>query len=110
MRPYKTVASASDPSMAMAFIPPPPHTQALYTPTFKIPKLDGSVTLPEIFDWHTQNSPDHPLFVYPKQDGTRRTIFWLEAVSAVHRGVNFIQRLTGNGAGDIVAILASSGI
>lgn len=65
-------------------IPLPPHTQALHSTTFKPPPLDGSLTFHEIYDWHYENSPNHPLFVYRNGDGSERTIHWSEAIRAIH--------------------------
>ncbi|KAF8993889.1 hypothetical protein BDQ17DRAFT_1431390 [Cyathus striatus] len=48
----------------MRLLPPPPSTQALASDTFRPPPLDGSLTLPEIYDWHMKNTPNHRLFVY----------------------------------------------
>ncbi|KAJ7798343.1 hypothetical protein B0H13DRAFT_1933686 [Mycena leptocephala] len=33
-----------------------PSTQALRSPTFKAPPLDGSLTIAQIYDWHFQNT------------------------------------------------------
>ncbi|KAJ7870004.1 hypothetical protein B0H13DRAFT_2557202 [Mycena leptocephala] len=40
-------------------LPRPPQTQALRSPTFKPPPLDGSLTIAQIYDWHFQ----HTLFI-----------------------------------------------
>ncbi|KAH9934352.1 uncharacterized protein B0H18DRAFT_556620 [Fomitopsis serialis] len=94
------------------FLPRAPQTQARSSTTFRPPPLDGSLTLPEMFDWHLKHTPNHRLFVFAKGDGTLRTIYWPEAVRAVYTGVGIIQaRLANTVAGDeapIVAILAPS--
>lgn len=36
------------------------HTSA----TFHPPPIDGTLSVPELFEYHSQHSPDHPLFVY----------------------------------------------
>lgn len=65
-------------------LPTPPPTQAHNSQTFCAPPL-GSLTLPEVFDWHSKNSPNHPLYSYINIDGSIRTITWAESVRAVHR-------------------------
>ncbi|KAK0458897.1 uncharacterized protein EV420DRAFT_1269857 [Desarmillaria tabescens] len=93
-------------------IPPPPQTQALSSKTFIPPPLDGSLALPEIYDWHLKHSPSHRLFVYTQQDGTPRTIYWPEAVRAVHAGAKLLRNRLGwkPGANEkpVVAVLAIS--
>ncbi|KAJ3532133.1 hypothetical protein NM688_g7469 [Phlebia brevispora] len=72
-------------------IPPPPPTQCLTSKTFRLPPLDGSMTVPEMFDWHLKNSPEHPLFIYSDDDGNTTTIKWADAVKAVHRAGRLLQ-------------------
>ncbi|KAF9261014.1 acetyl-CoA synthetase-like protein [Marasmius fiardii PR-910] len=72
-------------------IPTPPQTQALSCTTFRPPVLDGSLNLLDMCDWHYKHSPNHPMFVFSRQDGTTRTITWREAISAVYRGVKLVQ-------------------
>ncbi|KAH7912698.1 hypothetical protein BJ138DRAFT_1083028 [Hygrophoropsis aurantiaca] len=91
---------------------PPPQTQALSSATFRPPPLDGSLTIPEIYDWHLEHTPNHRLFVYAQNDGNIRSIFWPEAVRAIHVAANIIKARIGLEGGiedvKIVAILASS--
>lgn len=61
-----------------------PRTQALSSTTFKAPPLDGSLTVAELYDWHLQNTPTHPVFVYADDSGQNHTILWPEVVRAVH--------------------------
>ncbi|KAH9840963.1 uncharacterized protein C8Q71DRAFT_854811 [Rhodofomes roseus] len=89
-----------------------PQTQALSSATFKPPPLDGSLTLPEIYDWHFEHTPNHRLFVFDKEDGTLRTIYWPEAVTAINVGAKIIRDRMGwkpNMEGyPVVAILSPS--
>lgn len=39
--------------------------------TFHPPLIDGTLCIPELFEHHSQHSPDHPLFVYA--DNTTRS-------------------------------------
>src|ERR1700743_2036418 len=94
-------------------IPPLPNSQALSSITFKKPVLDGSMTLPEIYDWHYINSPNHPLFVYSDDLDNVQTIVFYEAVRAIHKVARLVRsqlpvefRKSGR---PTVAILSSSG-
>ena len=95
-------------------LPPIPRTQALNSLTFRPPPLGGSLSVPELYDWHLDNSPDHPLFVYSNSDGAAKTIVWKEAVHAVHRTgrlvLDAIRSETEKAGGRVViAILANNG-
>ncbi|KAJ7185924.1 hypothetical protein C8R46DRAFT_388493 [Mycena filopes] len=98
-------------------LPPPPQTQALRSTTFTPPPLDGSLTVAQIYEWHAQHTPAHPLFVYAMQDGsgsesTTRTIYWPEAVQAIRVGAKILRErfawTPGNSVMPVVAVLASS--
>ena len=67
-------------------IPPIPQASAYNTATFRFPPLDGSLTLTELFDWHSDNSPEHPFYVYANEDGTKSTIKFPELAKAIYKG------------------------
>lgn len=95
-------------------LPPVPRTQALTSTSFCPPPLDGSLSVPELYDWHYTNSPNHPLFVYSDTDGGTVTITWKEVVRAVHdigRKVRILaqERIAVEPSRHVFAILASSG-
>lgn len=95
--------------------PPLPQTQGHNCSTFKIPPLDGSLSVPEIYDWHAEHSSDHILFEFAEDDGTIRTITWKEANKGVHRSGWYAKRLLNEERIEgkerpIVAILASAGM
>ncbi|KAH8099950.1 acetyl-CoA synthetase-like protein [Cristinia sonorae] len=89
---------------------PVPVTQALNSKTFHRPPLDGSLSIPEIYDWHMENSPNHPLFVYADDDGTEEIILWPDAVRAAHRAGKIVRsRLPLDAPSHpVVAILCAS--
>ena len=96
-------------------LPPIPRTQALSSKTFSPPPLDGSLTIPELYDWHYKHSPEHPLFVYLDDHGNLVTITWKEAAQATHRTASLICNIV---AGEppvdtphrVFAIVASNGM
>ncbi|PBK78299.1 acetyl-CoA synthetase-like protein [Armillaria solidipes] len=90
-------------------IPPPPQPQGLSSPTFRVPPLDGSLTIQEIYAWHRQQSPSHRLFVYAREDGSVQTINWAEAVAAIYTGARLMRRrLQSATKPPVVAILSLS--
>ncbi|KAF9258234.1 hypothetical protein L218DRAFT_821252, partial [Marasmius fiardii PR-910] len=96
-------------------IPAPQQTQTQTSPstTFRPPPIDGSLTLLDMCEWHREHSPEHPLFIFARPDGTTSQITWADTVNAVHRGVSFIQdRIKiSKSSGDstpVIAIVAQS--
>lgn len=94
--------------------PPLPRVHALSSATFRTPPAENlSLTLPEIFDWHLEHSPNHRLFLFPLGDGTVKTITWAEEVRAMHRGAGIIHSRLGTASvatePPVVAIIAPSG-
>ncbi|TCD61559.1 putative NRPS-like protein biosynthetic cluster [Steccherinum ochraceum] len=76
--------------------------------TFKEPPLDGSLALPNLWDWHLKHSPDHPLFHYVDTDATVKTLSWAEATRAMHAAGQLIHsRLKQDGSRQTIAILAA---
>ena len=99
-------------SFTTSNFPVPPLTQALQSTTFVRPPLNGSLTFPELIDWHLEHSENHPLLVF-YDEGKVTTIHWAEAVRAIHSGVHLLRRTFGwkqySTVVPIVGILASSG-
>ncbi|KAF9465935.1 hypothetical protein BDZ94DRAFT_1296127 [Collybia nuda] len=71
----------------MAFLTP----QATGCRTFSPPPLDGSLSLPEIYDYNGIHNSQHPLFVYEGLDGRMETILWGQASRAVHTAARYVQ-------------------
>ena len=78
----------------MVVFPVPPHIptpQGLNSPTFKPPPVDGSYTIPELFGYHAEHSPEHPIFVFAEGDGQTRTICYPEAWRMINRASRIVQ-------------------
>lgn len=96
--------------------PPLPRVHALSSTTFESPPIENtSLTLPELFEWHLEHSPNHRLFVFLTSDGTIRTITWAQEVRAMYRGAGIIHSrlavITSESSAEppVVAIIAPSG-
>ncbi|KAJ6555930.1 hypothetical protein B0H19DRAFT_1210704 [Mycena capillaripes] len=74
--------------------------------------LDGSLSVPQIYDSHFYNSPNHKLFVFACADGSMRTIYWPEAVHAAWVGAKLLRDrfkwVPSVAETPVVAILATS--
>ncbi|EPS94264.1 hypothetical protein FOMPIDRAFT_1055251 [Fomitopsis schrenkii] len=95
--------------------PPLPRVHALSSTTFESPPIENtSLTLPELFEWHLEHSPNHRLFVFLTSDGTIRTITWAQEVRAMYRGAGIIHSrlavITSESSAEppVVAIIAPS--
>ncbi|KAF8995095.1 hypothetical protein BDQ17DRAFT_1311142 [Cyathus striatus] len=82
---------------------------------FKLPPLDSSLLLPEIYDWHLENNPLHSVFVFEDDDGEYKHLTYSDIVPAVHRAGRIIGKLVGVDVDDPsvrlkrpVAIMAST--
>ncbi|KAG5729986.1 Linear gramicidin synthase subunit D [Termitomyces sp. T112] len=65
--------------------------QTASSPTFAPPPLDGSLTIPEIYEYHLEYNGDHPLFLYDFNDEAV-TVQWKQAVHAIRRAARIIHR------------------
>ncbi|GLB41023.1 putative acetyl-CoA synthetase-like protein [Lyophyllum shimeji] len=91
-----------------------PTPQAACNATFSPPPLDGTLTIPEIYDYHLQHHGDHPLFVYDEvtPQGARRivTINWRRAVRGIYTAARIVEckvgPIEGPDEAPVVAILA----
>lgn len=95
-------------------IKPPPMNQALSPGTFAPPPSDGSLYVHELFDWHYEHSPDHPVFQYANDDGSIATLAMSRVAPAIHRAGRFVQSIiAAQGVNvlkrTVVGILAASG-
>ncbi|EPT05592.1 hypothetical protein FOMPIDRAFT_1111540, partial [Fomitopsis schrenkii] len=95
-------------------LPAIPRTQGLVSTAFHVPPLDGSLTLPQLLDFHGQHSANHPFFVYAEEDGTTKSITWGRSVQAILRSALLVRERLGcssNVGADkapVVAILSAS--
>ncbi|PCH42382.1 acetyl-CoA synthetase-like protein [Wolfiporia cocos MD-104 SS10] len=97
---------------ARRILPPLPQTHARTSGTFRAPPLDGSLTFPEICDWHEKNSPEHRTFVYAGNDGQVRSISWRESARAIRVAAKLVRDRMGwqpgMAATPVVGIIAHS--
>ncbi|SJL02284.1 uncharacterized protein ARMOST_05610 [Armillaria ostoyae] len=96
-------------SSTQRLIPPPPQKQGEKSATFRSPPIDGSFTLQQMYDWHLVNSTNHRIFVYARDDGSTRTIYWPEAIAAIYTGARLMKRrIPARHKRPVVAILSMS--
>jgi hypothetical protein len=107
--------------MSERFLLPLPSHTATYAASssrpsdFQLPPLDGSLLIPEIYDWHLVHNPNHTCFIY--EDGTRgsKNLTYRDVVPAAHRAAHYVARAMNIDANDraarpAIAVVATSGI
>lgn len=91
-----------------------PQTQALTSTTFCPPPLDGSLTIPELLEWHYTRSTNHPVFMYDDA-GTIKTLYWSDWYPAINRAARYVRdnfslsEPATPADRPVIAILANSG-
>lgn len=89
----------------------PPYPGCKFLP----PPIDGSLTIPEMYDWHLEKNPDHPVFAFTGASGVQE-LTMSQVVPAAHRAARLVAReaadidLTGNSRNPLVAIISSTGV
>lgn len=74
-----------------------------------IPPPDGSVTLPEVLDFHVKHNPNHPFFQYHEEGASENTnITFLEFARAADRVAHHFRPGRQGAEGEIIAIVALS--
>ncbi|KAJ7174280.1 hypothetical protein C8R46DRAFT_1251642 [Mycena filopes] len=115
----KTTLQQDAVSAANSMSPPPflleapaqapcPHGTSVSC-TFRPPPLDGSRgSIPELFEWHAENNPGHPLFVYATEDGTKH-VNYNTFKQAFHRAGTYVSAFDQlDNPPTIVSVLATS--
>ncbi|KIP01948.1 hypothetical protein PHLGIDRAFT_319891 [Phlebiopsis gigantea 11061_1 CR5-6] len=100
-------------SLKIVPLPALPNTQGLSSSTFCQPPLDGTLAISEMWDWHAEHSPEHPVFMHSDDDGSISTLYWPEARRALHRAGCLVKNFvvahpTTRSRKPIVSILTSS--
>lgn len=70
-----------------------PTLQAAASTTFTRPSFDQSLTVPDIYAFHAQKSPEHPIFIFAEDStGATRQICYPEAYAAIQRSHAIVAR------------------
>ncbi|KAF8581155.1 acetyl-CoA synthetase-like protein [Ramaria rubella] len=91
----------------------PLNPQAVDSSTFVSPPLDASLGLHELYDFHLQNSEEHPLFSWNSPTFGLQTLTWGDVARGSHRAAHFIakhaQTPTEGDIPPVIAVLAPTG-
>ncbi|KAG9217913.1 hypothetical protein CCMSSC00406_0005283 [Pleurotus cornucopiae] len=96
-------------------LPPPRQVHGLDLKwNYQFPPMDGSLTMSELYDFHYENNPEHPVFKYANRAGDIVTLAYDKVVPAIHNAGRYVANAVGvqlgGGSQDkpVVAIVASS--
>ncbi|KIY43241.1 acetyl-CoA synthetase-like protein [Fistulina hepatica ATCC 64428] len=65
---------------------------------FQAPPIDGSLSVPQIYDWHLIHNVHYPVFLYQSEDGGAKkdvVLTYGHVVPAAHEAGRYISRATG---------------
>lgn len=98
----------------MDFLLQPPNNPH-HSPSFINPPVDGSLGVPEIYDFHYEHNPSHTVFLYQDPTGSLVHVPYSRVVPAVHNAGRLIAKRThidleSPTSPRPIAILASSGM
>ncbi|ETW75335.1 hypothetical protein HETIRDRAFT_461285 [Heterobasidion irregulare TC 32-1] len=91
-------------------------SQATRSTTFTVPPLDGTLSIPQVFDFHAQESRDHPLFVFEDAAESLAHVTYDHFMRAAHRAartfteyqMNMDHALSSSKKVPIFAVLAAA--
>ena len=69
----------------------------------------------ELYDWHYEHNPDHPLFTYSSRDGADTNITYSQFYDVSHRAGSILAGLAGINLNDhcdtypVAAMLSAAG-
>lgn len=83
--------------------------------SFKLAPWDGSLTLPQIYDWHFVHNPRHTVFIYEAPTAGYVHLTYREVMPAAYRAAAYIANAISVDLNNVpaniapVAIVATSG-
>ncbi|KAM5541058.1 hypothetical protein V8D89_005369 [Ganoderma adspersum] len=85
--------------------------QGTRTPTWTRPRFYGGSTIPELYQFHAEHSPDHPVIIYQDEERTSQTLRFKDVFRAARKvastTLHSIQEGSPRGSSAIIGILAS---
>ena len=97
---------------ALSFYDPTVKTvQGANSTTFRNPGLNTNLTIPELFAFHAERSPEHPVFVYADDEGKEQTICFPAVYRAIRKAATLASAHHARQAEQtpVVGILATAG-
>lgn len=98
----------------MDFLPQFPNNPH-HSPSFVNPPVDGSLCIPEIYDFHYEHNPSHTVFLYDDPRSGVIRVPYSRVVPAIHNAGRLVAKRTqidleSPSSPRTIAILASTGV
>ncbi|KAJ3017077.1 hypothetical protein NUW54_g665 [Trametes sanguinea] len=91
--PYCTTLAMTTLQNAPGFYSPKVHTvQGANSKTFSRVGLDTTLTVPELFKYHAENSPEHPVFVYMDDEKNEHIVRFPEVYRGIRKAATIASR------------------
>lgn len=69
--------------------------QGVNSTTWTPPPFDTEFTVPGLYAFHAEKSPNHPVFVYDDEDGEVKTLCHKDVYSAICKVAHYVTGLIG---------------
>ncbi|CDO76173.1 hypothetical protein BN946_scf185034.g6 [Trametes cinnabarina] len=66
--------------------------QGVNSTTWVPPPFYGSLTIPELYAFHAEKSPEHPIFAYDDEQGETQKLHYKEVFPAIRKAAKFVSR------------------
>lgn len=110
---YNKAQGKEERKNTMHFLLTPPIRSARHSNGFLTPPLDGSLTISELYDFHLEHNPTHPVFTYVNEANNLVRLSFSEVVPAAHNAARLVARRANidlEGLKSVtIAILATTG-
>ncbi|KAJ2971705.1 hypothetical protein NUW54_g12443 [Trametes sanguinea] len=87
--------------------------QGANSTTWTPPPFYGSMTIPELYAFHAEKSPEHPIFAYHDEQGEVHKLRYKEVFPAIRKAASFVARHVPSPKDDakdsILGVLAVAG-
>ena len=95
-------------------IPEVTALQGVNSTTWTRPELLGPLTIPELYEFHAEKSPNHPVIVFDDEHGNVQTLYHRDVFWGIRKAAKFVSEQLSQSALDAdghatVGILAVTG-
>ena len=71
-------------------IPEVTSLQGVNSTTWTRPELLGPLTIPELYEFHAEKSPYHPVIVYDDEDGNVQTLHHKNVFGGIRKAAKYV--------------------
>ncbi len=86
--------------------------QGVTSTTWTAPPFFGDLTIPELYAFHAEKSPNHPVIAFDEENGSIRTLTYTDVFRGIRKAAGFVSRVVPHHPASerhVVGILAIAG-